>query len=265
WENTLISPDYAGAMREEVERATGAPCSFALGACGDLGPQEGFVVDVEIADRNGRQLGFAALEALTGMGPPCTDLVYGGPVVSGATLGAWSRRPLAPDRNESAARFAGGVSHVDLPFREGLERTSLESELESWLEKECGADASGDADRARECGARAERARRWLARLDDHGEGGESYPLRFSVYRMGDAVWATSGGEPFSLIQAELRRRFPDSMILLSPLAGDLQVGYMLPKARFGLGLYQEETASLGPGCLETLIEALAGQIRSLG
>ena len=63
----------------------------------------------------------------------------------------------------------------------------------------------------------------------------------------------------------ELDEYISDSMILLSPLAGDLQVGYMLPKARFGLGLYQEETASLGPGCLETLIEALAGQIRSLG
>ena len=43
WDNTLISPDYPGAMREVVERETGAPCVFLLGASGDLGPRYGFV------------------------------------------------------------------------------------------------------------------------------------------------------------------------------------------------------------------------------
>ena len=61
WENTLISPDYVGAMREVVEQHTGAPCLFLQGASGDLGPREGFVGDTAVADRNGRQLGFAAL------------------------------------------------------------------------------------------------------------------------------------------------------------------------------------------------------------
>ena len=37
WENTLISPDFPGAMREVVERATAAPCVFLQGASGDLG------------------------------------------------------------------------------------------------------------------------------------------------------------------------------------------------------------------------------------
>ena len=43
WENTLISPDYVGAMRELVEQATDAPCLFIQGASGDLGPRDGFV------------------------------------------------------------------------------------------------------------------------------------------------------------------------------------------------------------------------------
>jgi len=38
WDNQLISPDYVGALRETVEEATGAPCFFMLGACGELGP-----------------------------------------------------------------------------------------------------------------------------------------------------------------------------------------------------------------------------------
>ena len=64
WDNTLISPDYVGAMRETVERHSGAPCLFLQGASGDLGPREGFVGDPAVADRNGRQLAFAALAAL---------------------------------------------------------------------------------------------------------------------------------------------------------------------------------------------------------
>jgi len=70
WENTLISPDYVGALREEVERATGAPCTFMQGACGDLGPRHGFVGDPEVAEANGRELAYAALSALTALGPP---------------------------------------------------------------------------------------------------------------------------------------------------------------------------------------------------
>jgi hypothetical protein len=40
WDNTAISPDWVGAMREQVEAATGAPCLFLQGASGDLGPRE---------------------------------------------------------------------------------------------------------------------------------------------------------------------------------------------------------------------------------
>src|SRR5204862_1932989 len=70
WENRLISPDFVGAMREVVEQGTGAPSIFIQGASGDLGPREGFVGDVRVADRNGRQLGFAALAALESLPPP---------------------------------------------------------------------------------------------------------------------------------------------------------------------------------------------------
>ena len=37
WDNSLISPDYVGALRETVEQATGVTSVFLQGACGDLG------------------------------------------------------------------------------------------------------------------------------------------------------------------------------------------------------------------------------------
>lgn len=57
WENTLISPGYIDAMRELVERDTGAPSLFLQGANGELGPREVFVGDIAMADRIGRRAG----------------------------------------------------------------------------------------------------------------------------------------------------------------------------------------------------------------
>ncbi len=94
WDNTALSPDYVGAMREVVESHTEAPCLFLQGASGDLGPREGFVGDWSVADRNGRRLGFAALSALEGLPPAGTRYVFAGPVVSGTTIGTWRHAPL---------------------------------------------------------------------------------------------------------------------------------------------------------------------------
>jgi hypothetical protein len=260
WENSLISPDYVGAMREEVERASAAPCIFVLGPCGDLGPRDGFVGDLDVADRNGRQLAYAALSTLAGMAAPETDFAYRGPVISGATLGAWRHAPFEPARQRAAERFEGGAFSVDLPLRPKQDPDALQMELQRWEEIQREADARGDGIAARDAGARAERARRWLGRLDDI-PAGDTAPLSCSVFRMGDAVWVTTGGEPYSLLQNELRRRFPHLTILASPLAGNLQIAYLLPRDRYGLGLYQEEPSILAPGCLERLIETLTERI----
>jgi hypothetical protein len=263
WENTLISPDYIGAMREEVERATGVPCVFLQGACGDLGPKDGYVRDPAIADRNGRQLAYAALSALTSMGPPAADFHYAGPVVSGATLGTWAHVPFTDDRFKQASRFTGGTCTVELPLKPRPDRTTLQKEVESWETRQREANTRGDVVAARDCRAYTERARRWLARLDDFPEG-MAYPLRFSIHFMGDALWVTSGGEPYNLLQVEIRRRFPGFIVLFSPLAGNMQVAYLLSADRYGKGVYQEEPSILAQGCLEMLIDAIGSKIEEI-
>ena len=260
WKNTLISPDYVGAMRTEVERVTDAPCTFALAPCGDLGPKDGFVGDLDVAEKNGRQLGFAALSVLMSMGPPGTDFEYRGPVISGATIGAWAHAAIGRERLQEVSAFARGVYSVDLPMKKRQDPESLRGEVARWSEAERAADAAGAAEEARSCGARAERARRWLARIANLPPG-ETYPYRFSVCRMGDSIWVTCGGEPYSDLQVALRRRFPRFTILVSPLAGNVQVAYLLRKDAYGKGLYQEEPSSLAPGCLEILTRAIAERI----
>ena len=260
WENTLISPDYVGATRETVEQAMGAPCVFAQGACGDLGPRHGYVGDPSIADQNGRQLGHAALAALASLGPPATNFRYAGPVISGATLGVWEQVPLDAARLDQSARFAGETDTVDLALKPKPRRADLEAELAEWEARQREADARGEVIPARDFGARAERVRRRLGSLGSLPSG-ETYPFPFSVYRLGDATWVTAGAEPYNLLQTELRRRFPTRTLLVSPLAGGHAVGYVLPSDRYGKGLYQEEVTSLAPGALEKLIETIAARI----
>ncbi|MEM7028408.1 MAG: neutral/alkaline non-lysosomal ceramidase N-terminal domain-containing protein [Chloroflexota bacterium] len=263
WENTLISPDYIGAMRETVEQATGTLCVFTLGACGDLGPREGFVGDTAVADRNGRQLGYAALSVLEAMDAPTTNYSYQGPVISGATLGIWKLEALSEDQLAQTRYFSGNCASLDLACKPKPDVGALTQELEEWQAEIAAADAYGDSVAARDATARAERARRWLARLNDIPDS-EILPYEYTVYRIGDAIWITCGGEPYNVIVRDLRHRFPQVPIIFSPVSGDLQVAYLLPKDRYGQGLYQEEPSILAPGCLEILTETIAEWIAEL-
>jgi len=263
WDNQLISPDYVGSLRETVEEATGAVCLFLLGACGELGPTNGFVGDTAVADRNGREVAYAALSALSSLGPPAADFAYTGPVVSGATLGAWDFAPHDDTRIDQSSRMNGGLFAVHLPAKPMPNPDTLSADLEEWETRWQDAVNEGQDETARNARAHAERARRWLARLRHIPTGGTA-PVHCTVWRLGDALWITCGGEPYSLLQTELRRRFPDETIFVSPLSGDMHVAYLLPRDRYGLGLYQEEPSILAPGCLEALIDAIAEKIQTV-
>ncbi|MEZ4656806.1 MAG: hypothetical protein R2911_04485 [Caldilineaceae bacterium] len=262
WENTQISPDYVGAMRAVVEAELGAPCIFMQGACGDLGPRHSHQGSTAVADQNGRQLGYAALSALTALDPPATDFAYAGPVISGATLGTWRHAPFDAERTSNSRHFHGDVHTLDLPMKPRPDPVALRQEMEDWLGQQAVAVEQGDAVAARDFGARAERARRWIMRVA-HLPAEVDFPLPCAVHRLGDAIWVAVGGEPYNILQTELRRRFPAQILLISPLLGPMQAAYLLPEA-YGQGLYQEEPSILAPGCLESLIEHVSAKIIEL-
>ena len=263
WENTEISPDYPGALRETVEHHAGVPCTFLLGPCGELGPRVGYVGDQQIADRNGRQVAFAALAAFEGMGPPGHDLKYAGPVVSGANLGTWKYAPCTADRMARLENYAFEAASTALPVRERPDADALRREAEDWEQRITRAKAEADDDQVRIGRAMQERANRWIARLSDFPSG-DTYPLEYTVLIAGDAVWVTVEGEPYFPIQKELQQRFPDQFVIVSPVDRSYQVAYLLPRDKYGIGLYQEEPSLLGPGCLEMLIDAVGGRIAAM-
>lgn len=261
WDNTLISPDYIGSMREVVERETGAPCLFLQGASGELGPREGFVGDPTVADRNGRELGHAALSTLTSLPKAGTNFIYAGPVVSGATLGAWKHVPLSSEALAEKALWHRECWDEPLPYRPGRPTvTETESALTTLQSEEAAARSAGDAARAAELRALAERKSRLLHRLREL-PAGDHYPLQVALWRIGDAVWIGVQGESYSLLQTELRRRFPDKTLLIASIAADWGASYLPPRELYDTGIYQETIAVVAAGSLEQLIASIASRL----
>jgi hypothetical protein len=264
WDNTAISPDYVGAMRETVEKETGVPCLFLQGASGDLGPREGYVGDHTVADRNGRQLGFAALSALETLPQAGTRYVYQGPVVSGAIIGAWKHEPLRKNDLERQAEWRLQQWTVDLPYRADLPALAeIQQQQSRWQGEEVQAREAGDAIRARECRARVEQATRWLARLHALPPG-KTFAFPITLWQLGDALWVVLPGEHYQALQTKLRARFPQHPIVVVTLTGDWLPGYVPTAATYGYGIYQESIALVAPGCAEVLQEEIARRINTM-
>ncbi len=258
WENTLISPDYVGAMREVVERDTGAPCLFLQGASGELGPREGFVGDTAVADRNGRELGYAALAALTALPAAGTTFAYAGPVVSGATLGSWQHQSI-----DTAVKTTWKLQrwHEPLNYRLGQPTVAhVQNDLAELQREEAAARAAGDEARAADLRALAERKNRLLHRLAQLPQG-DTYPLQVALWRIGDAIWLGVQGESYNLLQSELRRRFSEKTIVVASIAADWGASYLPPRDLYDTGIYQESIAIVAAGSLEQVVEAVAERI----
>jgi hypothetical protein len=247
WQNTLISPDYVGTLRETVEQHTSAACLFLQGASGDLGPREGFLGDPEIADRNGRQIGFAALAALEALPPPHTEFVYSGPVVSGATLGTWHHRPL--DETAIERLKAWRIVHSTIPLEYRPKLPSLDqakADLERWQAAEA---TTAEAASRHDAHARVEQAKRQVWRLGALPP--ERFPLPITVARLGDAIWLFVAGEHYQSLQTAVRAQFPDRPVLVTTLSNGWQPGYIPPANVYGRGIYQEQISVVAQGSAE--------------
>lgn len=236
--NRLISPDYPGAMRQVVERATGgAPCLYLHGAAGELSPRWQYAADVVFADQNGRQLGHAAVSALEGMLPPGKALAFAGVERSGTDLGRWE-----PQNHPSSTALEAATFDLNLPLKELPAAQEL-------------------ADQRRECqdrvmAERLERAAMLRTRIGDS----DTLPLPVWLWRIGDALLLGTPAEAHSPLQTELRHQFPRNAVAVMNIVNGY-TSYIPPREDYSLNSYQSQVALYQPGCLETLIEACAKAI----
>ncbi|MCC6512034.1 MAG: alkaline ceramidase, partial [Pirellulaceae bacterium] len=215
WDNTAISPDFIGAMRETMQQATGAPALFLQGASGELSPREQYVGDTAIADRHGRQLAYAALATLEDMEQPGHELAYERTVESGAPLAVWAPRPI-----QSCTTVSAIPAMVQLPLKDWPSADELEQQR------------IASTDRALE--ERLRRKRDIRRALGD----GQTYALPIMAWRLGDAAIVGSCCEAYSVFQSELRERFAGRTIICMNLVNG-SMGYLPPQALYDQDLYQ--------------------------
>jgi len=240
WENTSISPDYIGAMRETMEEATGATAFFLQGMSGDLSPRHQYVGDVDVADRHGRQLGFAALATLNDMEPVGNQLYFESVVESGAPLAAWRHQPYVVSSELLAVEVTADMELKDWSTADELEQQRLACD-----------------DRALE-----ERLRRKRDIRRSLGDG-SSFPLAVHAWRIGDAVLVGCGGEAYSQLQMALRSRFPDLAVICMNLING-SVGYLPPADLYDLDVYPVWQTPFDRGCLERIGETMVNAVQEL-
>jgi hypothetical protein len=240
WENEAISPDYVGAMRETIQQATTAPALFLQGNSGELAPRYQYVKDPQVADRHGRELGFAALATLNSMEPPGAQLAYAEVVESGAPLAVWRHEPDEPSHELQATRVPVSLPLKNWPSAEELEKQRLAC-----------------TDHALE-----ERLRRKLNIRLSIGNGA-NFELPVHVWRIGDAVLVGSCCEAYSVLQRELRRRFPDTAIVCMNLING-SIGYLPPAELYDQDLYTVWQTPFDRGSYERVLETMTREIRDV-
>jgi hypothetical protein len=236
WENTLISPDFIGAMRELVEAHTHhAPCLFLQGASGELAPMEEYTGNVAIADKNGRALGYAVLGVLNGMLPANQQLAYNGTVESGAPLATWRYEPA-----QHRPLLDASILKIDLPLKEGLPtQAQIEQELAAATD-----------------GFMIERWRRRKRLIRAVGEGPTS-PQRVWLWRIGNVVVVANSNEAYSKLQTALRAQFPEQTLVVMNITNGAYA--YLPEAHmYDRNQYQVWQTPYARGCLERTIDSCA-------
>jgi hypothetical protein len=240
--NKLLSPDYIGAMREVVERDTdGAMCVFMHGASGDLTPRRSYEAQTEVADQNGREIGYAALSILSGMFPPGQQLAYQGVEESGTPLGIWRLTP----RTDVSTQLSGRFVTTQFPLLPFPSREELEAQLATATERYA-----------------IERLERSLARRAQIGDGPNS-DFHFTVWRIGEAFLVSTPAECYSQFQIDLRRQFPDTTVAVLNLS-DGTTTYLPKPESFGRDVYQARIAFYEPDALERVTRMASEAIAEL-
>jgi hypothetical protein len=239
--NKLLSPDYIGTMREVVEREMGGVCVFFHGASGDTTPRRSYEPDVSAAEQNGRELGYAALAALSAMAPPGQRLEYRGIEESGTALGVWQRTP----KSAVNTIIRGKLITTTLPIRDMPTR------------EEIGKALAANPDRIER-----EKLERAQDRRTIVGDGTEGV-FYFTVWQLGDAFMVATPGEPYSRFQVELRERFPGTTVAVLN-ATDGCLNYLPPPPTFARDVYQVRVALYAAGSMETVLELASDTIQQM-
>lgn len=219
-DNTLVSPDYPGTTKRVVEAQLGAPCLFLQGAHGDMGPVEGFVGDIAVAERLGTRLGLEAAKVALGLDARPVRRRLERVIPSGAPLTVFVEEPTG----EPPPRLTLSNGRARLPVRDplpdilaGAERRMAHWSAELDARQKAGADPRSIAEAHQNLERERLRHVRFEAfRASDHAE------TELQVVVLGPVALLLTWGEPYSAIGIDIKRRSPfASTFVVSCLGGD--------------------------------------------
>lgn len=238
WKNSQVSPDFVGEARDLIEARIKAPMLFLQGASGDLSPRDGFSGDTEVADKNGRILGFATLAVLEKMLTSGKSMKFAGVVESGALLGDWSEEDFTGPKSTSAVRLDISVPLQKLP--------TIDELRERWKDIEEG--------------ARETRINRAMKLRDGYViDGAATHPVW--VWAWGDAIVVGQPGEAYSYFQTELRLRHPGRVIFVLNCTNGPGYMYLPTPGAYKRFRYQAWQTLLAEGALEIITDQVSKAI----
>lgn len=240
WDNRLISPDFIGGMRGLVEAETQAPLLFLQGASGDLSPAEQYSGDHTLADRYGRQLGYAVLAVLESMLRPESVLTYQQAVESGAPLALWRE-----EKGAVSNKLVVNKIEIPLPLKPMPPLSDLEAEWaacddrvlkERLLRKRCIRKVVGD---------------------------GSTANMPVWIWQLGDSVLVAQCNEAYSRFQTDVRAAFPHHAVAVMNVVNG-SIGYLPPAELYAEDMYAVWQTPFDQGSLELLTETVLSEVHLL-
>ncbi len=239
-ENTLISPDYVGAMRELIAEKLNVPTVFLQGASGDLAPKKQYVKDPEIVDANGRKLGYAILSTLENTSPVGKKWTFDYALQSGAPLAIYAEKDIIPNQTFKQLKF-----EVKIPYKQLDSIEKIEQEFNA-------------------CEDRVMKDRLWRKLNTRKSIGEQTHAvLPVWIWQFGDAFVVAQANEVYAVGQELIRAHFKTRHIAFINIANGY-LGYLPPENLYGKDIYAVWQTPFEKGGLELLIAEVIAKIEHL-
>jgi hypothetical protein len=239
-ENTLLSPDYVGPMRELISQQKNVPVIFLQGASGDLAPKKQYIEDVEIVNANGRKLGYAVLATLENSGLKNEQWTFDHALQSGAPLAIFQQNEIIP-----STLFKQHKLEIEIPYKQLASVEEIEKEFEA-------------------CEDRVLKDRLWRKLNTRKSIGEQTHAtLPVWIWQFGEAFIIAQSNEVYSICQEQIRARFKGRFIAFINIANGY-LGYLPPADLYGKDIYAVWQTPFEKGGLELLTTAITSKMEEL-
>jgi len=254
-DNTFVTPEYPGIVKRVVESAHGGHCLFMQGACGDVGPSELFVAELETYRRLGGMLGHEA----AGVAHRAGWRAHRQRVRQGEESAWIASFEYEPD-GEPDATVAVAAETVPLPLRDDLgDRRVWREQAQRWEEEAYAArGANAPEGEIRELTVRTKFAR-MRAERGDALDGLDAYPLLVHGIRLGPVALVGVPVELFSELGTTIRDSSPFATTLVCSYWNGYR-NYLPTDAERERGGYEIDISPFRPGS-DAIATTAAGRV----